>query len=95
VRNVELRSVSLGFGAGASRTTALDAVDLVLEPGVFTLISGPSGSGKTSLISVLGAMITPDSGEVLVEDNDITGSVPIAGPRSGASRSAMCSSRSA
>jgi putative ABC transport system ATP-binding protein len=72
VRNVELRSVSLGFGAGASRTTALDAVDLVLEPGVFTLISGPSGSGKTSLISVLGAMITPDSGEVLVEDNDIT-----------------------
>jgi putative ABC transport system ATP-binding protein len=72
VRNVELRSVSLGFGAGASRTTALDAVDLVLEPGVFTLISGPSGSGKTSLISVLGAMITPDDGEVLVEDRDIT-----------------------
>jgi putative ABC transport system ATP-binding protein len=72
VRNVELRSVSLGFGAGASRTTALDAVDLVLEPGVFTLISGPSGSGKTSLISVLGAMITPDDGEVLVEDSDIT-----------------------
>jgi putative ABC transport system ATP-binding protein len=72
VRNVELRAVSLGFGAGASRTTALDAVNLVLEPGVFTLISGPSGSGKTSLISVLGAMITPDGGEVLVEASDIT-----------------------
>jgi putative ABC transport system ATP-binding protein len=72
VRNVELRSVSLGFGAGASRTSALRAVDLVLEPGIFTLISGPSGSGKTSLISVLGAMITPDDGKVLVEDSDIT-----------------------
>ena len=51
--DVELRAVTLGFGTGAARMTALDRVDLTLEPGVFTVISGPSGSGKTSLISIL------------------------------------------
>lgn len=56
--------------------TALDHVDLMLEPGVFTVISGPSGSGKTSLISILGAMIAPDGGSVMVEDRDITKLAP-------------------
>jgi putative ABC transport system ATP-binding protein len=76
VHNVELRAVTLGFGSGAARMTALNGVDLVLKPGLFTVISGPSGSGKTSLISVLGAMLAPDSGSVLVEDRDITKLAP-------------------
>lgn len=76
MHNVELRAVSLSFGSGAARMTALDGVDLDLEPGIFTLISGPSGSGKTSLISVIGAMIAPDSGSVLFEDSDITKLAP-------------------
>jgi putative ABC transport system ATP-binding protein len=74
---VELHAVSLSFGAGAARATALDCIDLRLEPGIFTVISGPSGSGKTSLISILGAMITPDSGSVVVEDEDITKIAPV------------------
>jgi putative ABC transport system ATP-binding protein len=76
VHNVELRAVSLSFGSGAARMTALDGIDLDLDPGIFTLISGPSGSGKTSLISVIGAMIAPDSGSVLFEDSDIAKLAP-------------------
>lgn len=76
MHNVELRAVTLGFGSGAARMTALNGVDLILKPGLFTVISGPSGSGKTSLISVLGAMLAPDSGSVLVEDRDITKLAP-------------------
>jgi putative ABC transport system ATP-binding protein len=76
VPDVELHAVSLGFGSGAARMAALSAVDLTLGPGTFTVISGPSGSGKTSLISVLGAMITPDSGSVLFEGTDITRLAP-------------------
>jgi putative ABC transport system ATP-binding protein len=76
VPDVELRAVTLSFGAGAARMTALDRVDLALDPGVFTIISGPSGSGKTSLISILGAMIAPDTGSVIVEDRDITKLAP-------------------
>ena len=70
--SVELRAVTLSFGFGPARVTALDRIDLVLDPGIFTVISGPSGSGKTSLISVLGAMIDPDTGALIVEDRDIT-----------------------
>jgi putative ABC transport system ATP-binding protein len=76
VHNVELRAVTLGFGSGAARMTALNSVDLILKPGLFTVIAGPSGSGKTSLISILGAMLAPDSGSVLVEDRDITKLAP-------------------
>jgi putative ABC transport system ATP-binding protein len=72
VRSVEMRGVTLSFGSGAARMAALNGVDLVLEPGIFTVISGPSGSGKTSLISILGGMLAPDSGAVLVEGSDIT-----------------------
>lgn len=74
--SVEVRAVSLAFGTGAARISALDGIDLVFHPGVFTVISGPSGSGKTTLISILGAMIAPDSGSVLVDDSDITRLAP-------------------
>jgi putative ABC transport system ATP-binding protein len=72
VRDVDIRAVTLSFGSGAARMSALNGVDLVLEPGIFTVISGPSGSGKTSLISIIGGMLAPDSGTVLVEGSDIT-----------------------
>ena len=76
MHDVELRAVTLGFGSGAARMMALNGIDLILKPGLFTVISGPSGSGKTSLISVLGAMLAPDSGSVLIEDSDITKLAP-------------------
>ena len=68
-----MRGVAIGFGTGAERTSALTGIDLALKPGLFTVISGPSGSGKTSLISILGAMLLPDRGSVMVEGTDITG----------------------
>jgi putative ABC transport system ATP-binding protein len=49
---------------------AINDIDLTLKSGLFNVIAGPSGSGKTSLISVIGAMISPDSGSVLIEDTD-------------------------
>lgn len=69
---VEMRDIKLAFGEGAARTPALAGVDLALEPGLLTVISGPSGSGKTSLISILGAMLAPDSGTVSFDGVDIT-----------------------
>jgi putative ABC transport system ATP-binding protein len=76
VHNVEMRGVTLSFGVGAERFSALNGIDLVFNPGIFTVISGPSGSGKTSLISVLGTMVAPDSGSVLFEGNDVTKLAP-------------------
>lgn len=69
--SVEVRNVTLGYGTGAETSLVLKQISLSLLPGQLTAISGPSGSGKTSLISVIGAMIAPDSGEVIVDGDNI------------------------
>jgi putative ABC transport system ATP-binding protein len=71
VHSVEVRNVSLGYGTGAETSLVLKQVSLGLSPGRLIVISGPSGSGKTSLISIIGAMIAPDSGEVIVDGVNI------------------------
>jgi putative ABC transport system ATP-binding protein len=71
VRRVEVRGVTLAFGSGSARMRALDHVDLTLQGGVLNVVAGPSGSGKTSLLSIMGAMIAPDAGAIVVDDADI------------------------
>lgn len=63
---VEAKDVTKSFGRGRVQVQALKAVSLSLEAGKFTLLMGPSGSGKTTLLSILGCMLTPDSGTVEV-----------------------------
>jgi ABC-type lipoprotein export system ATPase subunit len=58
--------VSLAYGSGSTRVMVLRGVSLTFAPGALTLIKGPSGSGKTTLLSVLGCLLTPTAGEVLV-----------------------------
>jgi putative ABC transport system ATP-binding protein len=58
------REVSVVFGAGESQVTALDGVDLAIEPGETLSLRGRSGSGKTTLLHVLGGLVGPTSGVV-------------------------------
>ena len=51
---------------------ALDDVSLSFDAGALTLIMGPSGSGKTTLLSLLGCLLTPDSGTVVVDGAEVT-----------------------
>jgi spermidine/putrescine transport system ATP-binding protein len=65
---IELRNLTKRFGA----TTAVDNVSLELHQGeVFSLL-GPSGGGKTTLKNILAGFLRPDSGQVLVNGEDIT-----------------------
>jgi len=50
---------------------ALRGVDLKVRNGEIVSIVGPSGSGKSTLLNLLGAMDSPSSGEVLVNNVDI------------------------
>lgn len=52
-------------------TTALDGVDLVVEPGSIVGLLGPNGAGKTTLVSIVAGLRRPDSGSVHVGGVDI------------------------
>ena len=49
------------------KTTALDSIDLNLEPGRIIGLAGPNGSGKTTLIKLAQRMLVPTDGEILID----------------------------
>ena len=48
-----------------------NGVNIHVQRGKITAIMGPSGSGKTTLLRLIGALLTPDSGQILVNGEDI------------------------
>jgi putative ABC transport system ATP-binding protein len=60
---IRLEGVGKVFLTEEVKTHALRNVDLEIHPGEFVAISGPSGCGKTTLLSILGLLDTPTSGE--------------------------------
>jgi len=60
------------FGSGVSEVRAVNDVSLEIKRGEMVLIMGSSGSGKTTLLSMLGALLSPTSGEVVIDDIDIS-----------------------
>lgn len=59
------------FGEGDVAVTAVDGVDLEVDTGEVVLVMGPSGSGKTTLLLMLGAMMRPTAGSVVVAGIDL------------------------
>ena len=61
------RSLSKVYKTGAGLVTAVSEVTLDILPDELTAIIGPSGCGKTTLLTMLGGLERPSSGEVLVQ----------------------------
>ncbi len=68
---IELAEIEKIFRVGDQTITAVSATSLAIEKGDFVSIVGHSGSGKTTLLSMIGGIISPTSGKVLFEGNDI------------------------
>lgn len=71
-----LHNVCLSFADGDERVHALDHVSLTIAAGELVAVSGASGSVKSSLLAVAGALRTPESGQVVIGDSDITAASP-------------------
>jgi putative ABC transport system ATP-binding protein len=60
------------FGAGRAAVRAVDDVSLDVGASELVIVMGPSGSGKTTLVSMLGALLSPNSGRIVIDGVDIT-----------------------
>ena len=69
---IDLRHVVKTYGSGPLAVKAVDDVSLHVVEGEVVAIMGPSGSGKTTLLQVIGCLLTPASGAITVEGEDIT-----------------------
>ena len=70
------RNIVKVLGKGAGEVRALKGVSVELRGGELTLLMGPSGSGKTTLLSILGCILSPTEGEVMVAGRSTKGLGP-------------------
>jgi NitT/TauT family transport system ATP-binding protein len=66
---MSVSAASMVFNAGRSnQVDALDNIDLTVAPGEFVSLIGPSGCGKSTLLRLIANLLTPTSGDVLVNN---------------------------
>ncbi|HTT82251.1 MAG TPA: ATP-binding cassette domain-containing protein [Rhizomicrobium sp.] len=70
---VVARNVDHAFDTGAARKQVLFDVDFTLERGEFVILTGPSGAGKTTLMTLIGALRSLQSGSIRVLDTELAG----------------------
>ncbi len=76
---ISLKDVSKTYGSGHSKVDALTNVSFSIHAGDLILIKGPSGSGKTTLLTILGLLLSPTRGKLLLGDRlDTSVSTPAA-----------------
>ena len=69
---LEVDNLTKVFGSGRTEVRAVDEVSFSTGVGEITLVIGPSGSGKTTLLTMIGALLRPTSGRVLIAGIDVT-----------------------
>ena len=69
---IELRNVSKTVTSGSQRLTIVQPLDLVVSSGEYVSVVGPSGSGKSTLLGLIAGLDVPTTGEIFVEDVEIT-----------------------
>jgi len=63
---IEAKGLTKKFGQSAAEIVAVNQVDISIKMGELVMIMGDSGCGKTTLISLLGCILTPDEGELRI-----------------------------
>jgi putative ABC transport system ATP-binding protein len=68
---LSLRSVTKTY-PGTPPLTVLNHVNLEIRPGEDVAVVGPSGSGKTTMLSIMGTLDQPTSGQVWIDSVDVS-----------------------
>jgi putative ABC transport system ATP-binding protein len=65
------KRVEKHFQEGREVVPVLRGIDFAVERGEIVSLEGPSGSGKTTFLSIMGCILTPSSGEVVIEGQTV------------------------
>jgi ABC-type lipoprotein export system ATPase subunit len=68
---ISLEGISKIYRTRDGQVKALDGISFQVEEGEFVVIRGPSGSGKTTLLLIVGGMLRPTEGRVVVNEGDL------------------------
>ena len=68
--NVRLEDLRKHYKRGSEIIRALDGVTLDIDKGEFVAVVGRSGSGKTTMLDLIGLLLRPTSGRLLIDDVD-------------------------
>lgn len=66
-----IEKISMNYDETPNIVHALSNVNLILNKNELTIIEGPSGSGKTTLLNIIGGLLKPSSGKILVNNKNI------------------------
>jgi putative ABC transport system ATP-binding protein len=69
---IKVNSVSKEYKMGTQTVKTANKLDFTINQGELVVILGPSGSGKSTLLNLLGGLDKPTSGEIIIDDENIT-----------------------
>lgn len=70
---VEVCNVSMNYQSPNGEINALENISFSVSDGEFICIVGPSGCGKSTLLSIISGLLTPTSGQVLLNGEQLAG----------------------
>lgn len=68
---VRAENLAKSYKVGKVEVPALRGVTFDIQPGEFVAIMGPSGCGKSTLLHLLGGLLSPTSGSILIDGEDL------------------------
>ena len=69
---IKVNSVSKEYKMGNQTVKAANNLNFTINKGELVVILGPSGSGKSTLLNLLGGLDKPTSGEIIIDDENIS-----------------------
>lgn len=69
---LEVKDLVKTFSLDGTTIQAVDHVSFQVRSGEFVALVGPSGSGKTTMLSILAALLSPTTGQVLIDGQDLS-----------------------
>lgn len=70
---LKMRNLSRVYRTDTVETTAIDSIDLDIDPGEFVAIMGPSGCGKSTLLNLIGMLDSPSGGSYIFNGQEVAG----------------------